>query len=117
MPSTSHKLKDKDNQSVKVGFTKREVERQFRQAFNANFSIELHESVVYVHSDLELEIEIPYASTAEKADIYHLLALLASRSDFSYHLSFTTLASLQAWHDNYDASLQQRLANASFSAR
>lgn len=117
MQATGCELKAKETQVVKTTLTKREVEREFRQYFNAAFSIELHDLVIYVYSDLELEVEIPYGSVAEKAEIYRLIALLASRFDFSYTLSFTSLKSLQTWHESYDACLQNRIANAALLAQ
>ena len=86
-----------------VNLTKRGVERQFHKYWNCQFNIELCDSVIYVHNDLNLNIEIPYSSVGEKSEIYDLLALLSIRFDFSYTLEFYSLQALREWHEAYNS--------------
>lgn len=85
-----------------VNFNKRTVQQEFQKHWNCQFKIELCDDVVYAHNDLNLDIEIPYSTANEKAEIYNLLALLATRFDFSYSLEFDSLSSLREWHEAYN---------------
>lgn len=84
--------------------TKRTLEQLYHKLWDCHFEVELNEGVVYLHNDLNLEVEIPYNSVSEKAEIYNLLGRIPSRFDFSYTLEFTSLAELREWSDAVDRS-------------
>lgn len=86
--------------TAKVDFNKRSVEKKYREILDEDFSIELCEGVIHVHTSLPLEVEVPYSHVNEKAETYNLLALLADRFDFSYTVEFNSLSDLREWHDN-----------------
>lgn len=99
------------NKPVK-NLNKASLERLYRTLWDCYFDIELHEGVMYVRNDLHLEVEIPYSSVKEKAEIYNLLGKIPTIFDFSYTLEFCSLADLRDWVETADRAVSAYIAKS-----
>lgn len=99
------------NKPVK-NLNKASLERLYHRLLDCYFDIELYEGVIYVRSNLHLEVEIPYSSVNEKAEIYNLLGKIPTLFDFSYTLEFSTLTELREWVETAERLDRERMAKS-----